>query len=198
MLWYFTHFIINYIQPYSLSICKKEEMDELDIFIRNLGYNLENIDMKYILYICFFYIFIDIDNNINNTNYCLYNFNNLIKTHLKNLVLLSIDVSKDKIMNVIIPIEWTDNNTFLIYIKQVLFNNEDNIYYDFIVKIVSMYKTSFSTLLQIYFEKLFSNDGIVIFNFHYEINNKNDDIESAYYGILYLQNIYKKNEIIII
>lgn len=196
MLWYFTHFIINYIQPYSLSISKKEEIDELETFIRNLGYNLENIDMKYILYICFFYIFID--NDINNTKYCLYNFNNLIKTHLKNLVLLSIDVSKDKIMNVIIPIEWTDNNTFLIYIKQVLFNNEDNIYYDFIVKIVSMYKTSFSTLLQIYFEKLFSNDGIVIFNFHYEINNKNDDIESAYYGILYLQNIYKKNEIIII
>jgi hypothetical protein len=198
MLWYFTHFIINYIQPYSLSISKKEEIDELETFIRNLGYNMENIDMKHILYICFFYIFIDIDNNINNTNYCLYNFNNLIKTHLKNLVLLSIDVSNDKIMNVIIPIEWTNNNTFLIYIKHVLFNNEDNIYYDFIVKIVSMYKTSFSTLLQIYFEKLFSNDGIVIFNFHYEINNKNDDIESAYYGLLFLQNIYKKNEIIII
>jgi hypothetical protein len=195
MIWHFTHFITNYIQSCSLSISKKEEIDELDIFIKNLGFNLENED---ILYICFFYIFINNDNNINNTNYCLYNFNNLIKTHLKNLVLLSIDVSKDKIMNVIIPIEWTNNNTFLIYIKHVLFNNEDNIYYDIIVKIVSMYKTSFSTLLQIYFEKLFSNDGIVIFNFHYEINTKNNDIESAYYGLLSLDNIYKKNEIIII
>lgn len=184
MLWYFSHFITNYIQLSSLIISKKEEKDELEIFIRNFGYNIDfNLENEDILYTCFFYIFIDID-NIEKINYCLYNFNNLIKTHLKNLVLLSIDVSKDKIMNVIIPIEWTDNNTFLIYIKQILFNNEDSIYYDFIVKIVSMYKTSFSTLLQIYFEKLFSNDGIVIFNFHYEINNKNNDIESNYNGLL--------------
>lgn len=184
MLWYFSHFITNYIKLSSLIISKKEEKDELEIFIRNLEYNIDfNLENEDILYTCFFYIFIDID-NIENINHCLYNFNNLIKTHLKNLVLLSIDVSKDKIMKVIIPIEWTDNNTFLIYIKQILFNNEDSIYYDFIVKIVSMYKTSFSTLLQIYFEKLFSNDGIVIFNFHYEINNKNNDIESAYNGLL--------------
>jgi hypothetical protein len=197
MFWYFSNFITTYIQSSFLYILKKESKYELETFIRNLGYNIENIDMKYILYTCFFYIFIDND-NINNTNYCLYNFNNLIKTHIKKLVLLSIEVSNEKIMNVIIPIEWTENNIFLIYIKQVLFNNEDNIYYDFIVKIVSMYKSSFSELLQIYFEKLFSNDGIVIFNFDYEIDNKNNDIESAYCGILFLQNIYKKNEIIII
>lgn len=198
MFWYFSNFITTYIPSSSLIISKKEEKDELEIFIRNLGYSLENIDMKYILYTCFFYIFIDNDNDINNTNYCLYNFNNLIKTHIKNLVLLSIEVSNKKIMNVIIPIEWTENNIFLIYIKKVLFNNEDNIYYDFIVKIIFMYKNSFSELLQIYFEKLFSNDGIVIFNFDYEIDNKNNDIESAYCELLSLQKIYKKNEIIII
>ena len=193
MLWYFSHFITNYIKLSSLIISKKEEKDELEIFIKNFGYNIDfNLENKDILYTCFFYIFIDID-NIEKINHSLYNFNNLIKTHLKNLVLLSIDFSKDKIMNVMIPIEWTDNNTLLIYIKQILFNNEDSIYYDFIVKIVSMYKTSFSTLLQIYFEKLFSNDGIVIFNFHYEINNKNNDIESAYNGLLDLNNIYNKN-----
>jgi hypothetical protein len=197
MLWYFSNFITTYISS-SLIISKKEERDELEIFIKNLGFNLENIDMKHMLYILFFYIFIDNDNDINNTNYCLYNFNNLIKTHIKNLVLLSIEVSNKKIMNVIIPIEWTENNIFLIYIKQVLFNNEDNIYYNFIVKIISMYKNSFSELLQIYFEKLFSNDGIVIFNFDYEIYNKNNDIEGAYFGLLSLQKIYKKNEIIII
>ena len=47
------------------------------------------------------------------------------------------------------------------------------------LKIISMYKNSFSELLQIYFEKLFSNDGIVIFNFDYEIDNKNNDIEKS-------------------
>jgi hypothetical protein len=188
MYWYFSHFITSYIQSSSLCISKKEEKDELERFIRNLGYNMENVDMKYILYISFFYIFIDNDHK----NHCLYNFNNLIKTHIKKLVLLSIDVSERKIMNIIIPIEWNDNNTFLIYIKQILFNNEHNFYYDFIVKIVSMYKNSFSELLQIYFEKLFSNDGIVIFNFDYESYNKNDDIESACDALLSLQNIYKK------
>jgi hypothetical protein len=189
MYWYFKHFITNNIQSNSLSISKKEEKDELETFIKNLGFNLENVIMKHMLQISFFYIFI----NINDTNSCLFNFNNLIKAHIKRLVLLSIDVSNKKIMNIIIPVEWNDNTTFLIYIKQTLFNNEDNFYYDIIVKIVSMYKNSFSELLQIYFEKLFSNDGIVIFNFDYEINDKNDDIESACEGLLSLQNIYNKN-----
>jgi len=194
MYWYFKDFITNNIQPCTLSILNKEDISELETFIKILGFNLEKVDMKHMLYISFFYIFIEIDN----INSCLYNFNNLIKTHLKNLVLLSIDVSKRKIMNIMIPIEWTDNNSLLIYIKQTLFNNENNEYYEYIVKIVSMYKNSFSELLQIYFEKLFSNDGIVIFNFDYEINDKNDDIESACEGLLSLQKIYKKNEIIFI
>ena len=193
MYWYFRHFITNYL-PSSLCISKKEEKDELERFIRKLGYNMENVDMKNILYVSFFYIFIDIDH----PNSSLNNFNNLIKTHLKKLVLLSIDVSERKIMNIMIPLEWRDNNILLIYIKQILFNNEHNFYYDFIVKIVSMYKSSFSELLQIYFEKLFSNDGIVIFNFEYELNNKIDDIESACDSLLSLEYIYKKNEIIII
>ena len=189
MYWYFRHFITNYIQS-SLCIYKKEEKDELERFIRNLGYNMENVDIKNILYLSFFYIFID----INHPNSCLSNFNNLIKTHLKKLVLLTIDVSKDKILNIMIPVEWRNNNTFLIYIKQILFNNENNFYYDFVVKIVMMYKNSFSELLQIYFGKLFSDeDGVdVIFNFQYEINNNNKDIESACNGLLSLQNIYKK------
>lgn len=187
MYWYFKHFITNNIQQSTLSIVNKEAISELETFIKILGFNLEKVDMKHMLYICFFYIFI----NINDENSCLYNFNNLIKTHLKNLVLLSIDVSKRKIMNIMIPIEWTDNNSLLIYIKQSLFNNENNEYYEFIVRIVSMYKNSFSELLQIYFEKLFSNDGVVIFNFDYEINDKNDDIESACEG-LSLQKNYKK------
>ena len=193
MYWYFRDFITKYIQI-SLCISEKEEKDELERFIRKLGSNMENVDMKHILYLSFFYIFIDIDH----PNSSLFNFNNLIKTHLKKLVLLTLDVSTDKILNIMIPVVWSDNITFLIYIKQILFNNEHNFYYDFIVKIVMMYKNIFPELLQIYFEKLFSNDGIVIFNFHYEINNKNDDIESAYDGLLSLQNIYKKNEIIII
>jgi len=193
MYWFFSHFITNYLES-SLSISKKEENDELERFIRKLGYNMENVNMKHMLYLSFFYIFIDIDH----PNSSLNNFNNLIKTHLKKLVLLSIDVSEHKIMNIMIPLEWNDNNILLIYIKQILFNNEHNFYYDFIVKIVSMYKSSFSELLQIYFEKLFSNDGIVIFNFEYELNNKNDDIESACDSLLSLEYIYKKNEIIII
>lgn len=189
MYWYFRHFITNYIQS-SLCIYKKEEKDELERFIRNLGYNMENVDIKNILYISFLYIFIDIDH----LNSCLYNFNNLIKTHLKKLVLLSIDVSQDKILNIMIPVEWRDNNTFLIYIKQVLFNNKNNFYYDFIVKIVMMYKNNFVELLKIYFGNLFSGeDGIdVIFKFQYEINNNNKDIESACEGLLSLKNIYKK------
>lgn len=189
MYWYFRHFITNYIQS-SLCIYKKEEKDELERFIRNLGYNIENVDIKNILYISFLYIFIDIDH----LNSCLYNFNNLIKTHLKKLVLLSIDVSQDKILNIMIPVEWCDNNTFLIYIKQVLFNNKNNFYYDFIVKIVMMYKNNFVELLKIYFGNLFSGeDGIdVIFKFQYEINNNNKDIESACEGLLSLKNIYKK------
>ena len=195
MYWYFKHFITNYIQS-SLCIYKKEEKDELERFIRNLGYNMENVDIKNILYISFLYIFIDIDH----LNSCLYNFNNLIKTHLKKLVLLSIDVSQDKILNIMIPVEWRDNNTFLIYIKQILFNNKNNFYYDFIVKIVMMYKNNFVELLKIYFGNLFSGeDGIdVIFKFQYELNNNNKDIESACIGLLSLKNIYKKNEIIII
>ena len=116
MYWYFSHFITSYIQSSFLDIYKKEEKNELERFIKNLGYNMENVDMKNILYISFFYIFIDIDH----TNHCLYNFNNLIKEDIKKLVLLSIDVSERKIMNIIIPIEWNDNNTFLIYIKHIL------------------------------------------------------------------------------
>jgi hypothetical protein len=193
MYWYFNHFITNRIQPSSLCISKNEST-ELETFIKILGFKLENVIMKHILQISFLYIFID----INDEKSCLYNFNNLIKTHLKNLVLLSIDVSNEKIMNIIIPNEWNDNTTFLIYIKQTLFNNVDSIYYDIIVKVVSMYKASFSTLLQIYFEKLFSNDSVVIFNFHYEINNKNNDVESACNALLSFRNIYKKNEIIIV
>jgi len=194
-IWYFRHFITKYIQS-SLCISKKEEKDELERFIRNLGYNMENVDMKHILYLSFFYIFIDIDH----PNSCLYNFNNLIKSHLKKLVLLTIDVSKTKTLNIMIPVEWSDNNIFLIYIKQILFNNEHNFYYDFIVKIVMMYKNSFPELLQIYFGNLFSHeDGVdVRFNFQYETNNNSNDIENACGGLLSLDNIYKKNEIIII
>ena len=196
MYWYFRDFISNYLQS-SLHISEKKEKDELERFIRKLGYNMENVDMKHILYVLFFYIFIDIDH----PNSSLFNFNNLIKEHLKKLVLLTLDVSKDKILNIMIPVEWSDNDIFLIYIKQILFNNEDNFYYDFIVKIVMMYKYSFPELLQIYFGKLFSHeDGVDIrFNFQYETNTTNNDIENAACGaLLSLHNIYKKNEIIII
>lgn len=193
--WYFRLFISKYLQS-SLSISEKEEKDELERFIRKLGYNMENVDMKHILYVSFFYIFIDIDH----PNSSLYNFNNLIKTHLKKLVLLTLDVSKDKILNIMIPVEWSDKDIFLIYIKEILFNNEHNFYYDFIVKIVMMYKYSFPELLQIYFGKLFSHedDVDVIFNFQYEPTTTNNDIESACGGLLSLHNFYKKNEFIII
>ena len=101
-----------------------------------------------------------------------------------------------------IPLEWSDNKIFLIYIKQILFNNENNFYYDFIVKIVMMYKNSFPELLQIYFGNLFSHEhGVdVRFNFQYETNNNNnnDDIESVCGALLSLHKNYKKNEIIII
>ncbi len=200
MYWYIRYFITNYLHS-SLCMSKKEEKDELDRFIRNLGCDMKNVNMEYILYISFFYIFID----INHPNSCLSNFNNLIKTHFKKLVLLTHDVSKDKILNIMIPVEWSDNHTFLIYIKQILFNNEDNFYYDFIVKIVMMYKNSFPELLQIYFGQLFFIEGCdVKFNFQYEKNNNNnnnnnnDDIESVCGALLSLHKNYKKNEIIII
>jgi hypothetical protein len=195
MYWYFRLFISKYLQS-SLSISEKEEKDELERFIRKLGYNMENVDMKHILYLSFFYIFIDIDH----PDSCLYNFNNLIKTHLKKLVLLTLDVSEDKILNIMIPVEWSDKEIFLIYIKEILFNNEHNFYYDFIVKIVMMYKYSFSELLQIYFGNLFSHedDVDVRFNFQYETTSTNNDIESACGALLSLHNFYKKNEFIII
>jgi hypothetical protein len=194
MWWYIRLLLTKYI-PF-VHISEKEEKDELERFIRKLGYNMENVDMKNILYVSFFYIFIDIDH----PNSSLFNFNNLIKTHLKKLVLLTLDVSKDKILNIMIPVEWSDKDIFLIYIKEILFNNEHNFYYDFIVKIVMMYKYSFPELLQIYFGKLFSHeDGVdVIFNFQYEPNSTNNDIESACGALLSLHNFYKKNEIIII
>jgi hypothetical protein len=195
MWWYIRLLLTDYLQN-SLNISEKEEKDELERFIRKLGYNMENVDMKHIIYVLFFYIFIDIDH----PNSSLFNFNNLIKTHLKKLVLLTLDVSKDKILNIMIPVEWSDNETFLIYIKEILFKNEHNFYYDFIVKIVMMYKNIFPELLQIYFGKLFSHeDGVdVIFNFQYEPNNTNNDIESACGALLSLHNFYKKNEFIII
>ena len=193
MYWYIRHFITNYLHS-SLSISKKEEKDELNRFIRNLGYDMKNVNMEYILYISFFYIFID----INHPNSCLSNFNNLIKEHFKKLVLLTLDISKNKILNIMIPVEWSDNNTFLIYIKQILFNNEDNFYYDFIVKIIMMYKNSFPELLKIYFGKLFLNESCdITFNFQYETNNIRNDIKSACDGLLSLHKIYKKMNLLL-